>query len=130
MPRSSSRSKSASVKCRPAVGRRDRALVLRIDGLVIDQVLLVGRPLAGDVRRQRQLAETRDGLIEERPGECEAKHDLAALLLLDHFGIEAHQLARRALGSFAEADAVADRELFRRSREGAPAVGGSRACAA
>ncbi len=108
---------------KPRGRRRDRALVLRIDRLIIVEVFLVGRAFAGDVGRQGQLTKTRDGFVEKGTGERKAEHHLPALLFLDHLRVEAHQFARRALRRFAEADAVADGELFCRSRESAPAIG-------
>ena len=51
------------------------------------------------------------------------KRHIAPLAFLLDLGIEAHELAGRALGAFAEADAVADMELLGRAREGAPAIG-------
>ena len=54
-PRSRSAASSAGVKCSPAVGRCDRALIGREHGLVVGAHPLVGRALGGDVGRQRRV---------------------------------------------------------------------------
>jgi len=58
---------SADVKCNPAVGAATAPSLAREHGLVVGGVALIGRALAGDVRRQRRTAEIGDGLIERGP---------------------------------------------------------------
>ena len=105
-------------------GRRRRHGAFRggEHGLVVETVALVGRPLAGDVGRQRRLAEPGDRLVQHRAGEGEAQEDVAALPSPLHLGVEPGELAGRALRGLAEADAVADGEPLRRPGEGAPAI--------
>jgi hypothetical protein len=105
-----------------ARGRRgDGARFVGEQGLVIAVVARVLAALACDIRRQRHVAETADGVVERRSGKREGQHDLAAVFL-DHVGVETCEQARHALGRLAKADAVADRQPFAGSREGAPAV--------
>jgi hypothetical protein len=101
---------------------RHRPLVPGIDRLVVGPVPVVGRTPAGDIGRQGQFPEAGDGLVQESPREGEPQPHVAPLPLILDFRIEAHELADRALGLLAEADAVADVQLLGGTREGAPPV--------
>ena len=50
-----------------------------IDRLIVPKVTLIRRPLAGDVRRQRHLAVTGDGCIQNRPGNFKTQGDFTAI---------------------------------------------------
>ena len=58
-------------------GRRHRAVLARKNGLVIGDILRIGLALAGDIGRQRHLAERRDGGIQRRARQGKAQLRLA-----------------------------------------------------
>ncbi len=105
-----------------AGGRRgDSAGLAGIDRLVVGRVPLIDRALARDVGGQRQDSERGDPLVEERAREVEPQHDLAALPLRRHGGVELREVAGRVRPG-AEPDPVARREALGGPREGAPAI--------
>ena len=84
-----------------------RAILAGVDGLVIVRIGLVGRALAGDIGRQRQLAEPGDLLVEDRTGEGEAQLDLAALAFCRDLGMQGAKLAGIRGGFRAEDNGLA-----------------------
>ena len=103
-------------------GRRrgDGAVVAGVDGLVALGVLGLHVALAGDVGRQRRIAQRRDRLVEVGAVQAEGELDLARLADLGDGGVERAQQADASV--VAEADAVADAEPLGGPREGAPAA--------
>ncbi len=89
-----------------ACGRgRDGAFGRGEHGLVVGGIAIVGRPLGGDIGRQRRRAEVGDGLVERRPMESERQCDLAGIALVLDRGIEIAEQAHPPL--VAEPDDIA-----------------------
>ena len=96
------------------------ALAAGVDGLVALGVLRLDGALAGDVGRQRRVAQRRDGLVEIGAVQAEGELHLAGLADVGDGRVEVAEQADAAL--VAEADAVADGEPLGRPGEGAPAA--------
>src|SRR5690349_9591952 len=99
--------------------RRHRPLIFGEDGLIILAVLIIRLALAGDIGRQRHVAQGGNRLIENGPMEVESERDFAALALLFDPRIEGAEKADPPLG--AKADPVADREALAGTGERLPA---------
>src|SRR4051794_30088092 len=97
----------------PGGRRRDGPPGTRVDRLVIGTVAIVVEALGGDVRRQRNVPESRDRLVQDGSREVEAQQHLSPLPFGLDGGIERAQKAGLALSS-TETDAVADRQPLAR----------------
>ena len=95
-------------------GRRHRAVVGGVDGLVVAPVTRVLRPAGGDIGRQRHHPAHRDRGVQLGPGEIKAELHLPALVL-------GQQTCGQVVVG-AEGHPVADRQPLARAHEGAPAV--------
>jgi len=103
----------------PGRRRRDRAFIGREHGLVVSRILIVGRALGSDVRRQRRDAEILDGLIERRAVKRKRQRNLAVFALGLDLRVEMTEQADLAL--VAEANHIAGHEFFRRLHQRLPA---------
>ncbi len=92
----------------------------RVDGLIALGVLGRHGALAGDVGRQRRIAQRVDGLVEIGPVQVEGELHLSRLADGGNRRIEHAEQAHAAF--IAEADAIAQAEPLRRPGEGAPAA--------
>jgi hypothetical protein len=106
---------------KPGGRRGDGPLLAREHRLVIAAIFRVGVTARGDVRRQQHVAEVMDRLIESGIGEIEDERRFAVLAARGDGRGEAARKTRTA--AFAERDAVAGFEPFRRSRQSLPAIG-------
>ena len=120
MPLASSAASSSSREMQAGGRRRHRALAPGVDGLIALGIVRQQVALAGDVGRQRRIAERLDRLVEKRAVQAEGKLHLAGLADHAHGGIERAEQAHAAV--VAEADAVAGSEPLGRPRERAPAM--------
>ena len=101
-------------------GRRHGTLAAGIDGLVALGVPGLDCAPAGDIGRQRRIADGRDRLVEIGAGEAERQLHLAAFADPRHRRVEGAQQAHAAVVT--EADAVALGKALGRAREGEPAM--------
>ena len=108
-----------------ACGRRgDGPVLFREDRLVVLPILLVLAALGRDIRRQRDMADGGDRLVQHRTGEVEDEQNLARVALFRNRCVQRAQQAGRAPapGLRAELNPVADDQLLGRAHEGPPAV--------
>ena len=106
----------------PRSRRRDRAGFGREHRLIVRAIARGHSAARGDVGRQGRRAEAFNRLIQRRSGKVKAQQHFAGFAFAFHLRIERGQKAGHAFSRVAEADALADLELLRRTRERPPAA--------
>ena len=120
MPRASSVGHQFGREMQPRRRRSHRSFLAGEHGLVSGAIALVWCAFARDVRRQRHIAEVRDGGVEVGAVQRELELDLARLAFRDDGGVEHALEADLALR--AEAHAVTDLQALGRPRKCPPAA--------
>ena len=115
------RAEQLVAEMKPRGGRGDRPLLAREHRLVVAAIFRVGVTARGDVRRERHVAEAVDRLVESWAGEIEDERRFALFPARRDGRGEATGKTR--LVAFAERDAIAGVEPFRRPGQSLPAIG-------
>ena len=99
----------------PGRGRRDGAVLAGVDGLVVAQVLLVGRPACRRCRAAAACSPRRRSPVRAGPAKVEAQRRLRRPRPSPRPRRRGGRAGRPLSAALAEADAVADRQLLRRA---------------